>query len=326
MMQMQPAQNRTQAKWRLRNFADVEAVNAAAHAGQADAMRQVAVLMASGIGCEPDWPGALAWTQAAAERGDDNAQSELVVLSADEAFRAHLISLTRQGRPFPPETWARLAASVDWRALVTPVVGNILCEDPLIAHVQGFVPPSLCAYLCAKARPELQPATIVRDGQSTFELDESRTNTMTGYTLSTVGLPVVAMRQRIATLIEMPVAHLEPTNILHYEPGQQFTHHFDSFPGREAMATSPLGNYGQRTMTLLIYLNDDYEEGETDFPLLNFKFRGKTGDALLWRNTTDDREVHQLSLHAGLPPRVGEKWVISQWIREFALPDFAGEF
>ncbi|MDB5439145.1 MAG: hypothetical protein JWM33_1572, partial [Caulobacteraceae bacterium] len=102
-------------------------------------------------------------------------------------------------------------------------------------------------------------------------------------------------------------------------------HHFDSFPGAEAMAASPLGNYGQRLMTLLVYLNEAYEGGETDFPLLNFKFRGKTGEALLWRNTTDDRELHQMSLHAGLPPSSGEKWVISQWIREFPLPDFAGE-
>ncbi|MDB5440745.1 MAG: hypothetical protein JWM33_3172, partial [Caulobacteraceae bacterium] len=211
MKPMQPVQSQSyMSRRRVRNFADVEAINVAAHGGEADAMRQVAVLMASGIGCERDWPSALAWTQAAAERGDDDAQSELIVLSADEPFRAYLTSLAHQGRPFPPDTWRRLAAAVDWRGLVTPVIGNILCQDPLIANVPGFVPPNLCAYLCAKARPDLQPATVVRDGKSMFEIDESRTNTMIGYTLSTIGLPVVAVQQRIATLIEMPVEHLEP--------------------------------------------------------------------------------------------------------------------
>lgn len=326
MAMMQPTLTRTQkSKWPIRNYADVEAINQAAHAGQADAMRQVAVLMASGIGCEPNWPAALAWAQAAAERGDDNAQSELIVLSGDEAFRAYLTSLARQGRPFPAETWSRLAGSVDWRTLITPVIGNIVCEDPLIAHVPGFISPGLCAYLCARARPDLQRATVVRNGQSTFELDDSRTNTMFGYSISTVDLPLVALQQKIATLVEMPVTHLEPINVLHYSAGERFTHHFDSFSSREDMVTSPLGNYGQRLLTLLVYLNEDYEEGETDFPALNFKFRGKTGDALFWRNTTEDGEVHQLTLHAGLPPRSGEKWVISQWIREFPLPEFAGE-
>ena len=58
-----------------------------------------------------------------------------------------------------------------------------------------------------------------------------------------------------------------------------------------------------------------YEGGETDFPRISFRFKGKRGDALLFSNTDPAGAPDYDTVHAGLPPTSGEKWLLSQWIR-----------
>lgn len=301
---------------RLRDLDDVRAVVAAAQAGEADAMRLCSIFAASGIAGEIDWRLALGWSQAAAERGDDAARTELILLSADLDLRDHLVELVREGRSFPAQTWAQLAAGIDLPSLLTPPQQNVLFFDPLVVEAKAMASPGLCAWLMAAARPELERATVAKAGGAEFEYDEARTNSMVGFDVARSGLPLIALRQKIAATIGMPVSHFEPTNLLHYAPGEQYTYHFDSFARHEANFIPGFGEYGQRRMTVLIYLNDAYDEGYTSFARLNWQFRGQVGDALFWRNTNQAGDVHPNTLHAGLPPKGGSKWVLSQWVRE----------
>ena len=64
-----------------------------------------------------------------------------------------------------------------------------------------------------------------------------------------------------------------------------------------------------------MYLNDDYEGGETEFPAIGLRYRGRRGDALLFANVDIVGNPDRRSIHAGLPPTRGEKWLLSQWIR-----------
>ncbi len=73
---------------------------------------------------------------------------------------------------------------------------------------------------------------------------------------------------------------------------------------------------GQRVLTFVIYLSHAYESGETDFPRLRWRFRGRKGDALFWWNVDPDGKPHNRTLHAGLTPQTGEKWLFSQWVRD----------
>ena len=68
-------------------------------------------------------------------------------------------------------------------------------------------------------------------------------------------------------------------------------------------------------MTAIVYLNDDYDGGATQFPAIGTEFRGRTGDAILFRNTLADGQVDERSRHAGLPVTRGEKWICTRWIR-----------
>jgi hypothetical protein len=98
--------------------------------------------------------------------------------------------------------------------------------------------------------------------------------------------------------------------------GQEFLPHFDflnpDFPGH----ARDLARSGQRIATFLVYLNEGYEGGETEFPKLGWRYKGRTGDALLFRNLDAAGEPDRQTFHAGLPPTQGEKWLLSQWLRE----------
>ena len=76
---------------------------------------------------------------------------------------------------------------------------------------------------------------------------------------------------------------------------------------------------GQRLATLLLYLNDDYEAGRNRFSeVLEFRHKGRKGDAILFHNVLDSGVPDPRTLHAGLAPTRGEKWLFSQWLRRSA--------
>ena len=69
-------------------------------------------------------------------------------------------------------------------------------------------------------------------------------------------------------------------------------------------------------MTALIYLNDDYEGGETAFTKTGLKVKGRNGDAHRVPEPGPDGKLDPLSEHAGLPVTRGTKYLASRWIRE----------
>ena len=72
---------------------------------------------------------------------------------------------------------------------------------------------------------------------------------------------------------------------------------------------------GQRTFTAFLFLNDEFEGGETEFPLLNLTVTPKKGMMAFWRNTDhDDNRVDPRTLHRGRAVRSGEKLACNLWV------------
>jgi hypothetical protein len=63
---------------------------------------------------------------------------------------------------------------------------------------------------------------------------------------------------------------------------------------------------GQRVLTFLVYLNDDYDGGETDFPGLGIAHKGRRGQGLFFVNALDDNEPDLRTVHTGRAPTKGE--------------------
>jgi prolyl 4-hydroxylase len=121
---------------------------------------------------------------------------------------------------------------------------------------------------------------------------------------------VHALVRRIAAASATRVEQGEPLQVLRYRPGQQYRSHLDAVPAH--------GN--RRILTMIVYLNDGYEGGETRFVKTGLSVRGRKGDGLLFRNTLPDGRPDPMSEHAGLPVTAGTKLIASRWIweRDFA--------
>ena len=113
----------------------------------------------------------------------------------------------------------------------------------------------------------------------------------------------------------MSISGLETSQILHYEVGEEFAEHCDYLDPANPGHARDIAVHGQRALTVLIYLNEDYEGGDTAFPALGRAFKGRKGDALVFWNLTPEGGPDWGTRHIGTAPTRGEKWLFSQWIR-----------
>jgi len=108
----------------------------------------------------------------------------------------------------------------------------------------------------------------------------------------------------------------EKLQLVHYENGQEYTAHHDfSYPNSD--------NDWQpaRFATLLLYLNEGMEGGETSFPRwMNAETSARMdvvpeiGKAVLFYSTLPDGNNDDLSQHAAQPVKRGEKWLTNLWV------------
>jgi len=185
--------------------------------------------------------------------------------------------------------------------------------------VPGVFTTDVCDHLIAHAAPRLAPAKIYDDGE--LATKDIRRNTSAEFPICDMDMVFLAARERLCALGGLSPMQADGSQVLHYDVGERFAHHFDFFePGLESNARI-IATTGQRVVTVLVYLNEDgLEGGETDFPRLGIRHRGRKGDGLMFRNLDAAGEPERRTWHAGLPPTAGEKWLLSLWIRDRTPP------
>jgi hypothetical protein len=287
----------------------VRLIIAAAERGGAYACAMAAALFASGVAGAPDWPRALAYLQRAAELGYTPAQAQLKVLAG--AF----------GETAAPDAgWGRLRRAVDLKAWRRPPSARNLRDDPPVRAFEAILPPAVCDWIIGRGQERLRPAKVYDAQSGGPSLDASRRNSAAELALADMDLVLLIVRERLAAAVGLPAAHIQSPQVLHYAVGERFTPHYDFLdPAFEGHARDLAAN-GQRVATVLVYLNEGLDGGETDFPLLGLRHRGGRGDALAFANLDATGQPDRRTLHAGLAPTFGEKWLLSQWIRDRPPP------
>lgn len=109
----------------------------------------------------------------------------------------------------------------------------------------------------------------------------------------------------------------EALQLVHYDVGQEYTAHHDfGYDGMFSNKKQP-----QRFATVLLYLNEPEEGGETEFPRwVNAETREglavepKIGKAVLFYSQLGDGNMDDWSHHAALPVEEGEKWLMNLWV------------
>eukprot|EP00850_Spirogloea_muscicola_P000451 SM000002S05531 [mRNA] locus=s2:683002:684732:+ [translate_table: standard] len=93
--------------------------------------------------------------------------------------------------------------------------------------------------------------------------------------------------------------------LVRYEEHEQYKAHFDR---NSAASHSALA-------TVLIYLNDDYCGGQTQFPAIDLVVTPVKGKAVVWRTQFDKAgKPDKKAEHAGLPVTCGKKYILTQWV------------
>ena len=121
----------------------------------------------------------------------------------------------------------------------------------------------------------------------------------------------------VYSYLQIPVEHYEELQVVNYKSTQKYDAHYDACDPSEEICKNDTERLGSlRYATFIIYLNDNFTGGETEFPKHNFKAKPKIGKAVLFFNLNDDNTNRRdNSFHGGLPPIVGEKWMCNKWIR-----------
>jgi hypothetical protein len=274
----------------------------AASRGGAEATAWLARFAAWGVLRPRSYSDALDGLRRAAELGYEPSRQELRLLARDAG-----------------DDWAALRRKVDLDAWTRAPDSRAGSEAPPIRIVEGFAAAAECAWLVERGRHGMHRAKVYRHDSPGHTVAETRTNAEAEFTVWYADIVLALLRERIAASVGADTRYFEVTKLLRYEPGQQFSLHADfQEPTTPALARE-IELHGQRVATFLLYLNDDYAGGETDFPRAGFRYRGRRGDALWFSSVDGQGKPDYRSVHAGMPPKSGTKWLLSQWVRSLPV-------
>lgn len=232
-------------------------------------------------------------------------------IETDSAFDQAPPHITLPPTPLDPSTIVGNVVHLSDRAVSV----GLVCTTPRIALFDNVFSETECADLIAASRGRLERSKVVASRQPDEFIDDTRTS-YGGYFNKHENSLVTTLQRRIAELVQWPLSHAEPLQILNYAIGGEYLPHFDYFEPAKAGEPTPLTHGGQRIATVVIYLNDVEAGGGTLFPRLNLETRPKKGSALFFSYQLPNGAVDPLTLHGGSPVLRGEKWIATQWFRE----------
>ena len=211
-------------------------------------------------------------------------------------------------------------------------------NDKIYFEIENFLNDEECNLLINDAKPTLQRSKVmsVNDKKEYFDkIDNVRTSHQTWIK----GEKYDNIRDKVENLVnkysKIPITkkQFEDIQIARYKPNQEYKYHYDICHPSQAdpvhLNTCKLDyeKYNSvRYITVILYLNDGYKEGETYFTKLDKKIIPKKGKALIFFNCNYNFDTEKNGLcdvinnseHAGLPVKEGktdEKWIANIWIR-----------
>jgi prolyl 4-hydroxylase len=188
-------------------------------------------------------------------------------------------------------------------------------KKPIIILLDNFLSSIECEQLIALAQQKLKPSTTVDKVTGEFKIINDRRSEGSFFSLGETDL-IKTLDQRIATLINWPIENGEGIQVLHYTVGGEYKEHYDYFDPNLAGSQSQIKYGGNRVATLIMYLNNAEQGGETVFPKIGFNIVPKKGAAVYFEYCNGSGQLDALTLHAGTPVKTGEKWIATKWLRE----------
>ncbi|KAL3635032.1 hypothetical protein CASFOL_022086 [Castilleja foliolosa] len=139
---------------------------------------------------------------------------------------------------------------------------EIISWSPRVILFHNFLSVEECDYLISIAKPYLRLSNVVN--KTTGKGMRSKVRTSSGMFLMAEDrkYPTIqAIEKRISVYSHVPVENGEFMQVTRYEKNQYYKPHYDYFED-----SFNLNRGGQRVATMLMYLSDGVEGGETYFP------------------------------------------------------------
>ena len=200
-----------------------------------------------------------------------------------------------------------------------PVVEHILSHPGIqrtpsakltLFQKRGFITPDLCTQLIALIDATRRPSTVSDyNGDAGFRTSET-------CDLDAANPAVAALERRIIDFIGLDSTHGEPIQGQRYAVGQEFKGHTDYFEPSGFDFHKFCSIAGNRTWTVMLYLNAPEAGGATRFRTIDKTIQPETGKLLAWNNLRADGSPNPSTIHQGMKVRAGVKYVITKWFRE----------
>jgi prolyl 4-hydroxylase len=199
-------------------------------------------------------------------------------------------------------TAARLAATPHIRTIPSRLLQQFA--------LPGFLSADECAALIAMIDAAVRPSTIADPNG-----DDAFRTSMT-CDLDHAHPQIAALDAALCALTGIAPRYGEALQGQRYDVGQEFKHHTDTFDPTGLDYAEHCTIPGQRTWTVMIYLNHVAAGGGTRFKSLDKIHQPECGKLLAWNNIGADGRVNPHSGHHGMKVRKGRKYVITKWYRE----------
>jgi prolyl 4-hydroxylase len=212
---------------------------------------------------------------------------------------------------------------------------RVLSCEPRVLEIRNFLSDTEVDHILELAATMNLQLSTTRAGQGGEARSDEATRTSRNTWVKRETSPIVdALYRRAADLLKIDEALLrrrlpnedynlrskgsiaETLQLVHYDVGEQYTPHHDfSVP----LAQTDL--QPARFATILFYLNEGMEGGETSFPKWKnaetsekLAVKPEKGKAVLFYSILPDGNMDELSQHAAMPVKKGEKWLTNLWV------------
>lgn len=191
-------------------------------------------------------------------------------------------------------------------------------QDYEIVEYDDFLTPEECDLLVSKAESVPMHDSIISNDDGDRLVDTSVRKSKTCWMKD--GDDAIAKRisQKVQKIVPLPLENQEDLQVVRYGPDEYYHPHYDT-PYRPSAIPYFNKYHGPRVATCIIYLNDDFVGGETEFFLVDKVVKPKKGKAVLFFNIDSDLVLIPESIHMGRVVTRGTKWIANKWVRVWPM-------
>ena len=182
----------------------------------------------------------------------------------------------------------------------------LLCKIPHIIHIENFLTNDECDDIIKAGDPLLTDSNVVNvDTGFNEKMDSFRISKDCWF--DHANPLVVNLHDKIEKEIGISKKRFEALTMLRYDIGGRYVPHWDYFEDMIPTYNDIVAGVGNRVGTVIVYLNDVDEGGETEFLYYPRRVKPQAGRVLLFPASF----THS---HRGNPPLSNTKYIMTGWV------------